>query len=115
LIFVTAKRPGWRFYRGARRDDMMTLTDCAALCVLDYEDVQAIAEYDHVPEIADATLSAYLSQPIAGGASAVCKRMIEDVRSALDDCLVHHATEIVMALRQFLDDNPGAAPGTTFH
>ena len=94
---------------------MMSLNDCARLCVLDHDDLQAIAEYEHVPEIADATLAAYLSNPCAQAPGAVCRQLIGDIRSALDEGFVHRATEVVMALRRYLDDNPGAAPGTTFH
>ena len=94
---------------------MMTLSDCAALCVLDQEDIAAIAEFEHVPEIADATLASYMANPSAEGSAAMCRMMIRDIRDALDDGFVHHATEVVMALRQFLERNPQAAPGTTLH
>lgn len=94
---------------------MMSLSDCAAICVLDHEDIAALAQFEHLPEVAGATLSAYLAHPAALGPGTVCKLMIDDIRSALDEGLVHQATEVVMALRQFLDENPQAAPGITLH
>lgn len=94
---------------------MMTLNDCATLCVLDQEDIRAIVQYDHIPEVADATLSIYLANPGGDGSAAICKAMIGDIRTALDDGLVCQATEVVMALRHFLEQNPQAAPGVTLH
>lgn len=94
---------------------MMTLSDCANICVLDHEDLAAIAEFDHIPEVADATLGIYLANPSCDGSAAICKAMIGDIRTALDDGLVHQATEVVMALRQFLEQNPQAAPNVTVH
>jgi hypothetical protein len=94
---------------------MMTLNDCAALCVLDQEDIAAIAEYEHVPAIADATLASYMADPSAESSAAMCRMMIGDIRGALDDGFVHHATEVVMALRRFLEQNPQAAPNVSIH
>jgi hypothetical protein len=39
---------------------MITLGDCVALCGLTEEEVLAIAEHEHVPEIAAAALAEYL-------------------------------------------------------
>jgi hypothetical protein len=94
---------------------MITLTECATMCVLDHEDIAAIAELDHLPEIAEATLKDYVANASDGAPSAICRTMIGDIRNALDEGFVHQATEVVMALRQFLTDNPQAAPGITVH
>jgi hypothetical protein len=94
---------------------MITLNDCAAMCVLDHEDLAQIAEYEHIPEVANATLSTYMAHPNAANSNALCKLMIGDIRNALDEGFVHHATEVVMALREFLERNPQAQPGVTIH
>jgi hypothetical protein len=39
---------------------MITLEDCVALCGLTEEEVLAIAEHEHVPEIAATALASYL-------------------------------------------------------
>jgi hypothetical protein len=83
--------------------------------MLDHDDLAQLSEYEHVPEIANATLSAYMSHPGASDSGAICRLMIGDIRSALDEGFVHHATEVVMALREFLDRNPQAQPGITIH
>ena len=94
---------------------MITLAECATMCVLEHDDISVIAEFEHNPVIADALLSTYLATPNTEGPSELCRAMIRDVRGALDDGLLHHATEIVMALRQFLEENPQAALGITIH
>ena len=40
---------------------MITLEDCMAFCGLTEEEVLAIAEHEHMPEIAAAALAEYLS------------------------------------------------------
>ncbi|HTT99071.1 MAG TPA: hypothetical protein VMF58_13555 [Rhizomicrobium sp.] len=94
---------------------MITLSECATMCVLDHEDVVALAELEHLPEIAEATLKDYVANAAGSSPSTICKTMIGDIRNALDEGFVHQATEVVMALRQFLTDNPQAAPGVTVH
>jgi len=39
---------------------MLTLEDCIALCDLSEEEVLAIAEHEHIPEIAAAEMASYL-------------------------------------------------------
>ena len=39
---------------------MITLEDCIALCGLSKQEVMAIAEHEHVPEIAAAAMAKYL-------------------------------------------------------
>lgn len=94
---------------------MITLTECAAMCVLDHEDIVALAELESASVVAQAMLKDYIANAAGGNPSAICKTMIEDIRSALDEGFVHQATEVVTALRQFLADNPQAAPGITIH
>jgi hypothetical protein len=38
---------------------MITLEDCIALCGLSEQEVQAIAEHEHIPEIAAAAMGRY--------------------------------------------------------
>src|SRR6266849_5956675 len=44
------------------RANMITLQDCIALCGLTEEQVLAIAEHEHLPEIAATALAQYLSK-----------------------------------------------------
>ncbi|HEX6528409.1 MAG TPA: hypothetical protein VF004_01230, partial [Burkholderiales bacterium] len=45
---------------------MLTLQDCVALCDLTEEEVLAIAEHEHIPEIAAAELGSYLVRTPGG-------------------------------------------------
>ena len=45
---------------------MLTLQDCVALCDLTEDEVLAIAEHEHIPEIAAAELGNYLVHSPAG-------------------------------------------------
>jgi hypothetical protein len=90
--------------------DMISLEDCIGLCGLDEEQVAAIGEHEHIPEIAAAALASYLlRQP--HGAAAIRTMIIDDIHKALDDGRVEHAAELFMALRHLLEHNPQARTG----
>lgn len=55
---------------------MLTLQDCVALCDLTEEEVLAIAEHEHIPEIAAAELGSYLVH--APGGEMRLKTMFRD-------------------------------------
>ena len=76
----------------------ITLEDCIALCGLDEEEVAAIAEHEHMPEIAAAALAQY-HEP--GGVLRIRDMLVDDFRNAMrrDDKV--HARELLMALRHF--------------
>jgi len=45
---------------------MISLEDCIGLCSLDKDEVSAISEHEHIPDIAAAALANYLlTQPMA--------------------------------------------------
>ena len=87
----------------------VSLEDCIALCGLDEEEVAAISEHEHIPEIAAAALASYLlHQP--HGIETIRTMIIDDIRTALDAGRNQHAAELVMALRHFLEQHPDAHP-----
>jgi hypothetical protein len=93
---------------------MITLEDCIAMCELDEAEVLAIAEHEHIPEIAAAALAQYLIHQ-AHGAEKIRDMLRDDIRAALahNDCA--HARGLFMALRHFLSCHPEALlarPGT---
>jgi hypothetical protein len=90
--------------------DMISLEDCIGLCGLDEEQVAAIGEHEHIPEIAAAALASYLlHQP--HGAATIRTMIIDDIHKALDEGRVKHAAELFMALRHLLEQNPEARTG----
>jgi hypothetical protein len=89
---------------------MISLEDCIGLCGLDEEQVAAIAEHEHIPEIAATALANYLIMHPHGGEKIRCM-IVDDIHNALDDGRVQHAAELFMALRHFLDQHPEARAG----
>ena len=80
---------------------MITLQDCIDLCGLDEDEVAAIGEHEHVPEIIAASLASYLLKQPHGG-EAIRTMIIEDIHKALDNGRVAHAAELFGALQHFL-------------
>lgn len=87
---------------------MISYDDCAAMCGLDLDEIGAIAEHEHVPEVAAAALGNYLLHK-AGGETEIRRMLVDDIRAALGGNRLDHATELLMALRHFMGCHPGAA------
>ena len=90
--------------------DMISLEDCIGLCGLDESEVLAIAEHEHIPEIAAAAPASYLAKQPHGG-EVIRAMIVDDIRAALDEGRIDHAAELFMALRHFLDQHPEARVG----
>ena len=94
---------------------MITLEDCIAMCDLTEEEVLAIAEHEHIPEIAAAALAQYLLGQ-ERGPEKIRDILQDDIRSALGRGDRRHARELFMALRHFLSTHPevGRRAGSRF-
>lgn len=86
---------------------MISLEDCVAMCGLSPEEVAAVSEHEHIPEIAATALAEYLLHQ-AGGAERIRTMIVEDIHKALDAGRIDHAGELFSALRHFLAENPQA-------
>ena len=84
---------------------MLTLEDCIAFCGLSEAEVLAIAEHEHVPEIAAAALAEYLLKQ-RSGAEKIHTMIVEDIRASLHRGDREHARELFAALRHFLATHP---------
>jgi hypothetical protein len=71
---------------------MISLEDCIGLCGLDEDEVAAISEHEHIPEIAAAALANYLLTQPHGG-EAIRTMIIDDIHKALDEGRVRHAAD----------------------
>ncbi len=91
---------------------MISLEDCFGLCGLDENEVAAISEHEHIPDIAAAALASYMLKQPHGG-EAVRTMIIDDIHKALDEGRVRHAAELFMALRHFLEHHPEGRIGLT--
>jgi hypothetical protein len=84
---------------------MITLQDCIALCGLTEAEVLALAEHEHIPEIAAAAYAEYLLKQ-RRGSERIHEMIVEDIRAALHRGDRAHAHELVGALRHFLSEHP---------
>jgi hypothetical protein len=91
-------------------DAMISLQDCIAFCGLNEDEVAAISEHEHIPEIAATALADYMLKQPHGG-EAIRTMIVEDIHKALDAGRVKHAQELFMALRHFLEQHPEARVG----
>ena len=82
---------------------MISFEDCISMCGLDRKDISAIAEHEHIPEVAAAALANYLLHH-DGGEAEIRQMMTEDVRAAVAQGRLQHASELFMALREFLEE-----------
>jgi len=88
---------------------MIALEDCIALCGLTDEEVLAVAEHEHVPEIAAAALAHYLLS-CSQGPQLIRDMIIEDVQAAQARCDTAHMQSLLHVLHQFLRAHPEAMP-----
>lgn len=86
---------------------MISKDDIIGMCDLDVDEIDAIAEHEHIPEVAAAALGDYLVHQ-AHGAEIVRDMIVEDIRSAIGRHDGAHATTLYMALQHFLTDHPVA-------
>jgi len=84
---------------------MLTLEDCIALCELSEEEVLAIAEHEHIPEIAAVELGNYLVHTPEG--ELCIKAMIrDDIGAAAARGDRDHALALRLLLRNFVLQHP---------
>lgn len=83
---------------------MISKEDCIAMCGLTEAEVMAIAEHEHVPEIAAAAMGRYLLKKPDGPEQI----RDNDIHAALGRGDKNHASELLMVLRHFLATHPEA-------
>jgi len=83
---------------------MISYEDCIALCGLDGAELAAIAEHEHVPEVAASALANYLLHK-EGGEEEIRRMIADDIRVAVRENRLKHAAELMMALRHFVSEH----------
>lgn len=86
---------------------MITLEDCIAMCGLTEEEVLAIAEHEHIPEIVATAEASYLLND-EHGIEKIRDMIIDDIKSSLKDKNTMHASELIFVLNSFLKKYPEA-------
>lgn len=87
---------------------MISLEDCIALCGLTEREVAAIAEHEHVPEVAAAVLGQYLLHQ-QHGLDHIRRMLVDDIRAAMRSHDHAHAAELLAALRHLLSSHQAMA------
>lgn len=90
---------------------MITIEDVIGMSCLTGEEVAAVAEHEHIPDVAAAALADDLMHQ-HHGPQAVHLMICEDIRAALRRDDLAHARALFMALRQFLTEHPEAVRGS---
>lgn len=83
---------------------MITLEDCIALSGLDEPEILALAEHEHLSEVAAAALGSYLLHKYHG-ADRIRQMIEDDIRAALERGDRGHAKELFAALRHFMHEH----------
>ena len=85
---------------------MLTLEECIALSELTEDEVLAIAEHEHIPQMAAVEMGHYLIASPDGRARI--KRMIlDDMQAARDHGDRQHLTTLKLVLKHFVDTHAG--------
>lgn len=83
---------------------MITIEDCIGLSGLREDEILALAEHEHIPEIAATALGAYLLH-LPDGPQKIRAMIEDDIREAVASGNKIHAGELFMALRHFLHEH----------
>ena len=82
---------------------MISISECIAICGLDRDEIAVIAHHEHIPEVAASALANYLLHH-EGDETEMRQMTAEDVHAAIEDGRLQHASELFMALREFLEE-----------
>jgi hypothetical protein len=88
---------------------MITLEDCVGLCGLTEDEVLAIAEHEHLPEIAATALAHYLLSQ-EHGSEKIRDMIVDDIRQVQLRGDQEHVLTLLHVLHHFLKTDPGARP-----
>ncbi len=88
---------------------MITMEDCLAFCDLTEEEVLAIAEHEHMPEMIAIAYAQYLAHE-EKGLEAVRRMIVDDIRAAQARGDRGHVLELLHVLHHFIRSHPEAAP-----
>ena len=84
---------------------MLCLDDCLDFCELEQDEVEAIAEHEHVPVIVAAEIGCELLKT-NDGVVKLHTMILDDIKLALAHGRTEHATELAMTYRHFQGAHP---------
>lgn len=83
---------------------MLTFEDCLGVCQLTEEEVDAIAEHEHLPEMLALEMGAYLLRG-PDGQVLVQHMIVDDIRAAQARGDFLHAARLKNTLRHFIEEH----------
>ncbi len=84
---------------------MISKEDCIAFAGLTQDEIDAIAEHEHLADVPAAALANLLLHRDRG-ADEIRRMMVDDIRDALAAGRKAHAAELLATLRHFLHEHP---------
>lgn len=85
---------------------MLTIEDCIGMCRLTEEEIAAIAEHEHLPDIIALEMGDYLCKTVDG--ELRLKRMIaDDIEASIERGDLAHAAKLRRVLQHFLEHHAG--------
>ena len=85
---------------------MLRFEDCLEFCALSEDEIRAIAEHEHIPEIVALELGDYLVRG-PDGELLVSHMFIDDIRAAERRGDFAHAAHLKKSLRHFIEHHLG--------
>ncbi len=90
---------------------MLTIEDCIALSELTEEEILAITEHEHVPEMLAVELGSYLIRTESGEVR-VGRMIRDDIERAIGTGNYAHAARLRLCLKHYLEHHPRGIDGT---
>ena len=88
---------------------MISIEDIVAFSGLSEDEVLAIAEHEHLPEVAACALAEYLMQQ-EHGPERIREMIVEDIRTAQERGDKEHVRTLLHVLHHFVRAHPGSLP-----
>ena len=88
---------------------MITVEDIVAFSGLNRDEVLAIAEHEHMPEVAACALAEYLIQQ-EHGPERIREMIVKDVRDAQERGDKEHVRVLLHVLHHFVREHPESLP-----
>lgn len=84
---------------------MLTLQDCIGICELSEEEIKAIAQHEHVPEIIAAELGEYMIHA-ENGVPHIRRIILDDIEDARSHGHEGEVERLKMVLKHFIATHP---------
>ncbi|MEO9573558.1 MAG: hypothetical protein ABJ360_21845 [Roseobacter sp.] len=91
---------------------MITVEDVEDMSALTRDEIDALAEHEHISAFDAALMGDYMMQ-MHHGQQKVQRMICDDIRVALHDDNLPHARKLFAVLRGFLAEHPEAARGAS--